>query len=368
MRSLVTVLVAAFALASTPLSAADRMPVLVNLARLSIARVSVSSPDERPESEQFYGVQRLFDADAETLYGINYKYWTANGPLNWVMLRFSMPVTFCGLVMTMRAETPDEGVSGPMRVQVRGAGGRSLGLSPVVSLGGGPLITYVPTHRVENVREVTIYFGGSRFHIDEIEVMGPPPAGLDLTPRTPPVDLELVLPTAEGTKTGKGSKEAFLKTIAEARLDKLRVIRGSIDAASNDHDKAKAWLRLNLGIEELIDLLGDAKGMTPVLKEARPLGISIATCGNEPPWDVGVEGYNRYLRLWADGPDADQAWWYGRVHGDRCGEFEGTEDEYRDFIARYKTFLAKFPRSRFAVQAQEAMTAAMDDLAKVTKQ
>ncbi len=65
---------------------------------------------------------------------------------------------------------------------------------------------------------------------------------------------------------------------------------------------------------------------------------------------------------------ASVAFVHDRARGpSRCGEFEGTEDECRDAIARYKMFLARFPMSRFAVQAQDAMKEAAQELEKFKK-
>jgi outer membrane protein assembly factor BamD (BamD/ComL family) len=89
----------------------------------------------------------------------------------------------------------------------------------------------------------------------------------------------------------------------------------------------------------------------------------------EPPWDVGVEGYNKYLRLWSNGPDADQAWWWARVqYTDACeAEFEGTEEEYVATSETMKAFLEKFPKSRFAPEAEKTMKEAMDELRSILK-
>jgi len=367
MRSAVTVLLAAFALATNSVNAEEKKPRLVNLARLSIARVSVSSVNgDRAIDDQFYGAQRLFDADSEFINGINYDSWLSESSPAWVVVRFTRPVTFSGLVVTIKKDHwNDPGRPGPMRLQLRGEAGRLLGLSPVVASEG----VYVPAHPVDGVREVKMYFAGTGFALDEIEVMGPPPSDLDLTPRTPPVDAEPELPTAEPTETGKGPRTAFIKAIAEMRVEKLRVIRAAINGDAKDHARASDWFRLNEAMKELIEFLGDEKGLTSIIKEVRPLGISVGTCAQEPPWDVGVEGYNKYLKLWSNGPDADQAWWWARVqHSDYCeGEFEGTEEEYVETSETMKAFLEKFPKSRFAPEAEKTMKEAMDELRSILK-
>lgn len=367
MPSIFVVLLAVQVLGANPLSAGGKKPALVNLARLSIARVSVSSVNgDRAIDDQFYGAQRLFDADSEFINGINYDSWLSESSPAWVVVRFTRPVTFSGLVVTIKKNHwYDPGRPGPMRLQLRGEAGRLLGLSPVVASEG----VYVPAHPIDGVREVKMYFAGTRFALDEIEVMGPQPSDLDLTPRTPPVDAEPELPTAEPTETGKGPRTAFIKMIAEMRLQKLQIIRASIDADANNHARASDWFRLNEAVKELIEFLGDEKGLTSIIKEVRPLGISVGTCAHEPPWDVGVEGYNKYLRLWSNGPDADQAWWWARVHyTDSCeAEFEGTEEEYVAASETMKAFLEKFPKSRFAPEAEKTMKEAMDELRSILK-
>ena len=48
-----------------------------------------------------------------------------------------------------------------------------------------------------------------------------------------------------------------------------------------------------------------------------------------------------------------------------CGDFEGTEEEYRDGIKRYGTFLQKYSNSRFAARARTQLKAYQEGLERL---
>ena len=79
-----------------------------------------------------------------------------------------------------------------------------------------------------------------------------------------------------------------------------------------------------------------------------------------------AQGYEKYLELLPRGPEADEAWWRGRVLS-ACGDGEGTPDEYRADIATYSAFLKRFPNSRFAPEARSTLAGTRKGLKQLLK-
>ena len=79
--------------------AQNSSPPLVNLGRLSIARVFAGGRNGGPDAEGFYGVRNAFDGGSNIINGINYSTWDAGSPEDYIIVRFSRPVTVTGVVV-----------------------------------------------------------------------------------------------------------------------------------------------------------------------------------------------------------------------------------------------------------------------------
>ncbi len=159
--------------------------------------------------------------------------------------------------------------------------------------------------------------------------------------------------------------QAPLDKQIEEQTAQLRSRRAAIDSVKDDKKKAQLWLELNRAADGLAELLSKK----PV--ERTPQGppdvvpapdVRILYCEIGNVWAAVPAGYQSYLKLWPDGPDADEAYWKTEVEPSGCGDFEGTEEEYRDGIKRYETFLQKYPNSRFAAQASSQLKAYQEGL------
>jgi len=96
--------------------------------------------------------------------------------------------------------------------------------------------------------------------------------------------------------------------------------------------------------------------LKPLALQAAALGVSLDVCEPSRLWDAGTQGYEKYLQLFPGGPQADEAWWKGRLsNGPRCGDFEGSPEEYRELIEKYSEFVKRFPHSEFVPRARQRL-------------
>jgi hypothetical protein len=149
--------------------AQDQSPKLVNLGRLSIARVFGSGINSQ---DQFYGPRNLFDGGDHVINGIHYSYWISNSTPSMVIVRFARAVTVAGIVMELRdLEPPYTGPEG-FSVQMRVEQPAGLIVSSFIPTAGSRTI-YVLPQPSKGVREVTLLFTGSAkspMRVDEIEI------------------------------------------------------------------------------------------------------------------------------------------------------------------------------------------------------
>jgi TolA-binding protein len=192
--------------------------------------------------------------------------------------------------------------------------------------------------------------------VDEIEIMGPPPGGVDLSPVMPALDTDLMKQASEQPAAGKNRNMAFIRTLAEIQVDGMRAMRTAIDQATDSARKAQAWLRLNAAADRLAEILDNQVDLKSLAEKAAALGVSLDLCEMSRVWDAGTQGYEKYLQLFPGGPQADEAWWKGRLsNGPRCGDFEGSPEEYRDLIEAYSEFVKRFPNSEFVPRARQRL-------------
>ncbi len=304
--------------------AQDQSPKLINLGRLSIARVHESGVNTE---NQFYGPRNLFDGGTHVINGIHYSYWIPNSPASMVIVRFARAVTVAGIVMELGdLEPTDPGPEG-FSVQMRAEQPPGLIVSPFIPTAGARTM-YVPPQPIEGVRDVTLLFTGrakSPMRVDEIEIMGPPPSGADLSPMIPGLDTELMKQASEQPEAGKDRNMAFIRTLAEIQVDGAVILDNQVD-------------------------------LKPLALKAAALGVSLDVCEPSRLWDAGTQGYERYLQLFPDGPQADEAWWKGRLsNGPRCGDNEGSPKEYRELIEKYSEFVKRFPHSEYVPRARQRL-------------
>jgi hypothetical protein len=164
-------------------------------------------------------------------------------------------------------------------------------------------------------------------------------------------------------------------------LQKLRSLAEQIKGAKDDHEKARLWLAINRDGKDFADQMNAVfpdtaiKGneISPRLaqefaQEATSYGVRVDFCEPDGRWSADNQGDFKYLGLWPDGPEADEATWMGPVgHGSYCGDFEGSVEELQETITLHKEFLKNFPDSPFATQAREELTASETQLATIQK-
>jgi hypothetical protein len=172
-----------------------------------------------------------------------------------------------------------------------------------------------------------------------------------------------------------GGGERWQGTIA-AELRSLAAVAQKITTAASREEKARGWIELNRQAKKFGEEMNAAfpdtsiKGDAISPAEAQHLaltatsyGVRIAFCESGENWAADNQGYFKYLELWPNGPEADEATWMGPIgNASFCGDSEGSAEELNEFIAQRKQFLQKFPESRFAAQAKQDVTDAQAQL------
>ena len=167
----------------------------------------------------------------------------------------------------------------------------------------------------------------------------------------------------------------------QAELPSLAALAQKITTAPSHEEKARGWLELNRQAKkfglEMNAAFPDTSitGDTIVPAEAQQLahiatsyGVRIDFCEPAGKWAADNQGYIKYLELWPNGPEADEATWMGPIgNASFCGDSEGSAEELKQFIAQRKQFLQNFPNSRFAAQAKEDITEAQAQLQEANR-
>jgi hypothetical protein len=171
------------------------------------------------------------------------------------------------------------------------------------------------------------------------------------------------------------------KAQLQIELRSLAKLAQQIGDAPTNEDKARVWLELNREARKFGAEMNSAFPETSVEgdrispDEAQKLahtatsyGVRVEFCEPGGNWAADNQGYFKYLELWPQGPDADEATWMGPMgNGSFCGDSEGSSEELKDFIAKRKQFLQKFPNSHFASQAKQDVTEAQEQLKEALK-
>jgi len=167
----------------------------------------------------------------------------------------------------------------------------------------------------------------------------------------------------------------------QASLNKLHAEAQKIARAATNHEKAKAWLALN---HEAIKFAQEMNRAFPhsrihgdriepqaaqrLAQKATSYGVRIDFCEPGADWSANNEGYFKYLELWPNGPDADEATWMGPVGNQSfCGDFEGSIEELQEIIQHNQHFISQFPNSRFIPEAKKQLADATKMLAEQQK-
>ena len=151
-------------------------------------------------------------------------------------------------------------------------------------------------------------------------------------------------------------------------LEAIRAAKQRLDLAKGNRAKAEAWRALQQAADELVralpkelsneqcydpskpfDLSDRCPGY-PAVQQAHAAGMWITYCGSGESWLPTNRGWEEYLKLWPDGPDADRAWWNVNIAAPCCDEcsFESVEAERR----LYRNFIDRFPRSPLREEAE----------------
>ncbi len=163
-------------------------------------------------------------------------------------------------------------------------------------------------------------------------------------------------------RAGAGPRDSALAALRQAKV--------ALDFARSRHDQADAWFDLQVAAVAFARTNGvltfDSSPSTPAAQRAASasaLGIEIARCGPAGIWAAHTTGYEHYLKLWPDGPRADEAAWQSRIPG-WCGDFEASAEEWEALLSRLSAFLADFPRGRHAAEAAQLVLEARRGLAE----
>ncbi len=167
----------------------------------------------------------------------------------------------------------------------------------------------------------------------------------------------------------------------QASLNKLHAEAQKIARAATNPEKAEAWLALNHEAVKFAEEMNRAfphsrihgdriepQAAQRLAQKATSYGVRIDFCEPGADWSANNEGYFKYLELWPNGPDADEATWMGPVGNQSfCGDFEGSIEELQEIIQHNQHFISQFPNSRFIPEAKKQLADATKMLAEQQK-
>jgi hypothetical protein len=153
-------------------------------------------------------------------------------------------------------------------------------------------------------------------------------------------------------------------------LKEMATLQSQINSPQSSQTKAEAWLNLNRKADalatrmtELLPKVPDSGPPTPtpdlnqIADQSKVLGISVSYCEIGTDWAADSTGYQNYLSLWPDGPNADEAFWKSKVESNGCGDFEGTIEEYQHGVEMYSEFIKRYPSSSYVARAKSQLGA-----------
>jgi hypothetical protein len=187
---------------------------------------------------------------------------------------------------------------------------------------------------------------------------------------------------SSATESRRSNPAAKVEPDPQVLLEKIRRSSDVITQSRDDHEKATAWLAVQDATNELPSALGNAPGDKcydphsshvllgcpgrDIIEEALSLGADIRYCGPGESWLEGRRGYEQYLKLWPDGPNADRAFWQSAVEAPCCDECMPTDleqirksnfepEDIKHLMKLYSAFLEKFPNSSLKSDAERKL-------------
>jgi hypothetical protein len=151
-------------------------------------------------------------------------------------------------------------------------------------------------------------------------------------------------------------------------LQLLQREHAAVQSAKTSHSKALHSYLLNDAADRYAYSLNQGKeprrDNDSEIQRANRYGASIHWCSYNGDWSAAPQGYEDYLSLWQDGPNAEEAWWRGRL-GYRlnfCFDAVGSDEETRGFVTDYAEFLKHFPHGKHEREARQALRKFQSDL------
>jgi hypothetical protein len=201
------------------------------------------------------------------------------------------------------------------------------------------------------------------------------------TPYVLPISMALVLSGFAQQDSPASPAVGQARSQLQAELRSLATLAQEIAAAPSNEEKARDWLELNRKTKKFSEEMNGVFPETSIqgdkisppeaqqlAQTATSYGVSVEYCEPGGNWSADNQGYLKYLELWPQGPEADEATWMGPMgNGSFCGDSEGSADELKEFIAQREQFLQKFPKSHFAAQAKQDITDAQPQLEQALK-
>src|SRR6185437_5155584 len=124
----------------------------------------------------------------------------------------------------------------------------------------------------------------------------------------------------QNSPASSGASEGTAQLRAELRS--LAAVAQKITTAPSREEKARSWIELNRQAKKFGEEMNAAFPDTSVNgdaispAEAQQLahtatsyGVRIAFCESGGNWAADNQGYFKYLELWPNGPEADEATW-----------------------------------------------------------
>lgn len=366
--------VMALTLAALSFSAAAAIAAepLVNLGRLSIAEVYGSgSSGGRSLDNPIYGVPNLFDDGTNRVNNIAYTYWLADKSPHWIYVSFRHPVT----IHRIEVEIGPHGR--PTSFQSSRILIEPAGIHTTISVSDTAKGTMVwrPAAPIESVRAVRFDFESPGDRADEIRILGVAPPETDLTEGMPKLDQAYGRRLVAEAKRARQNRRDTLYAEIQNSIATLRDTRAERDRDPPGQQTAVAWLESNRAADRLINNLRTLREFmpnsekawfehtNPFILEAQSHDYWVGYCEPTGTWGATAKGYVRYLKIWPDGPDADEAAWFGALgNGPRCGDFEASIGEWETMVENYSAFIAQYPESHFAEEAAGVLVRARDGL------
>jgi len=164
-------------------------------------------------------------------------------------------------------------------------------------------------------------------------------------------------------------------------MKKLAAQAHKIAQATSNEEKAKGWLLLNRLAAKFGEQMNRAFPNTTIhgdkidppqaqrlAQQATSYGVKVDFCEIGADWGASNEGYLKYLELWPNGPEADEATWMGPMGNQSyCGDFEGSAEELQEIMSQNQRFIAQFPGSRHTPEAKQRLADAQKMLAELQK-